>query len=89
MFGCAGSSLLLGLFSVVASRGCSLVAVSELLVAVPSLVAEHKLQNTGLGAYLGMRDFPGPGIKPMCPALAWQIFNHWTPGKSSPCRSCP
>jgi len=43
IFGCAGSSLLLGLFSIVESRACSLVAVSELLIAVPSLAAELKL----------------------------------------------
>ena len=43
IFGCAGSSLLLGLFSIVESRACSLVAVSELLIAVPPLVVELKL----------------------------------------------
>ena len=42
-FGYARSSLLQGLFLVVASRGYSLAAVLELLIVVASLVAEHRL----------------------------------------------
>ena len=42
LFGCAGSSLLYSGFSLVAvSRGCSLVVVHGLFIAVASLVAEH------------------------------------------------
>ena len=40
-FGCAGSSLLQGLFS--SCRGYSLVAVLEFLTAVASLLVEHGL----------------------------------------------
>ena len=43
IYGCAGSLLLHGLPLVVASRGCSLVAVFRLLVAVASLVVETGL----------------------------------------------
>ena len=44
--GCVGSSLLLAGFSlVVASRGYSLVTAYRLLLAVASLVAEHRLQG--------------------------------------------
>ena len=39
VFGCAGSSL------AVASEGCSLVEVHSLLIAVASLVVEHRLQG--------------------------------------------
>ena len=43
IFGCAGSSLLLGLSLVTASGGYSPVVVCWLLVAVAPLVAEHRL----------------------------------------------
>ena len=44
MFGCPGSLLLhVGFSLVVASRGYSLVTVYGLLLAVASLVAEHRL----------------------------------------------
>ena len=70
-----------GLSLVVAGRGCSLL---QLLLAVASLVAEHRLQSAwasvvavlrlhrcGVWAQLlpGMWNLPGPGIKPMSPAL--------------------
>ena len=42
LFGCAGSSLLYSGFSLVAvSRGCSLIVVHGLFIAVASLVVEH------------------------------------------------
>ena len=43
---CAGSSLLCGLFSRCGEHGLSLVAVCGLLIAVASLVAEHRIQGT-------------------------------------------
>ena len=46
IFGCAGSSLLCRLSLVAVNRGCSLVLVHWLLIAVASLVAEHKLYGT-------------------------------------------
>ena len=42
-FGCAGSSLLQGLFSSCGERGLLFIEVLGLLVAVASLVAEHRL----------------------------------------------
>ena len=44
-FVCAGSSLLQRLFSRFGEQGYSLVSIGRLLVAVPSLVAEHGLQE--------------------------------------------
>ena len=46
IFDCTGSSLLLGLFLVVASRGSTLVAVRGLLIALAFLAVEHTLQGT-------------------------------------------
>ena len=43
VFGCAGCSLPVGFSLVGASGSCPLVAVCGLLIAVASLVAEHKL----------------------------------------------
>ena len=48
VFGCAGSSLLCGLFSSLASGGSSLAGVHEWLIAVASLVEEQGLQAHGL-----------------------------------------
>ena len=44
IFGCAGPLLLCGLFSSCRSEGPSLFVARRLLIAVPSLVAEHGLQ---------------------------------------------
>ena len=46
IFGCAGSSLLLGLFSTVASGDYSLVSVDGLLL-LWSLALEHRLSSCG------------------------------------------
>ena len=43
MFDCAGFSLLHRLSLVVASRGYSLAVMRRLLIAVASLVVEHRL----------------------------------------------
>lgn len=43
MYGCAGSSLLCGLFFSLESGGCSLPVVRRLLTAAASSVAEHRL----------------------------------------------
>ena len=45
MYGCAGSALLCGLSLVAARRGYSLVAVRRLLVALASLVVQHRLKG--------------------------------------------
>ena len=46
IFGCAGSSLPCGLFSGCGQWGYSLVVVCGLLIAVASLVTEHRLQSS-------------------------------------------
>ena len=43
IFGCAGSSLLHGVFSSCGGQGYSLVVMHRLLIAVGSLVVEHGL----------------------------------------------
>ena len=51
IFGCAGSSLMLVVSSlVVASRGCSLVVVHNLLTVVASLVADTGSRACGLSS---------------------------------------
>ena len=89
--------------------GATLVAVHGLLIAVASLVVEHRLQahklqqlwhagfsscgswalehrlsSCGARAQLlhGMWGLPGPGLEPMCPALAGGFLTTVPPGKS-------
>ena len=84
ILGCAGSSL------VAASRAYSLVVVLRLLIAVASLVAEHRLcrvesfRTYGSGAYCGSACgiFPDQGLNP-CPLL-WQADFHPLYHKGSP-----
>ena len=52
IFGCAGSSLLTGFSLVATSGGYSLVAMHGLLIAVASLIAEHRLRSCGPRANL-------------------------------------
>ena len=70
IFGCAGSSLLLGLSPVGASGGDSLVVVHVLLTIVASLVIQH-------GLYAGFRYPVGCGIFPdqgsNSGTLHWQV----------------
>ena len=77
--------------------GYSLVAACRNLTEVVSLVAEHGLLSVrasvsvtlglGSGAWpqlsLGRWNLPGPGIKPMSPALAGRFLSTVPPGKSS------
>ena len=87
IFGCAGSSLLLG-FSLVASRGNSLV-VHGLFVVVACLVgrawALGHMGFTSCDSWAsllhGMWDHPGSGIEPVSPALAGRFFATESPGK--------
>jgi len=58
----------------------SVVAARE-LSGCTSLVLEHRLSSCGTWAY--MWDLPGPGIKPMSPALAGRFFTIESPEK--PC----
>ena len=76
-FGCAGSLLLCGHFSLVAaSGGCCLVAVHELLVEVASLVAELSCTCSVVTAHrlscsMACGIFPDQGLIPCL--LYWQV----------------
>ena len=76
-------------FSSCGKRGPLLIAVRGPLTIAVSLVAEHRLQtcrlsNCGSRAQLlhGMWDPPGPGLKPVSPALAGRLSTTAPPGKS-------
>ena len=82
-------------FSSYGERGLLFVAVCELLITVAShcgaralgarasVVAACGLSSCGSRAYLlcGMWDLPGPGIKPVSPALAGGLSTTAPPGK--------
>ena len=75
-------------FSSCGERGLLFVTVHGLLIAVASLVAEHRLQtrrlsNCGSRAQLlsGMWDLPRPGPEPVSPALAGRFSTTAPPGK--------
>ena len=70
IFGCAGSSLLCGLFFSLVSRGYSVAVMLELLTEVASLAVEHRLNICAAWAWLlqGVWDLSGSGIKPASPA---------------------
>ena len=78
------------------SGGYSLVVVFRLLIAMVSLVAEHRLgtwasvvvehrlSTRGTQAWLlcSLWNLPRPGIKPMSPALAGRFLSTVPPEKS-------
>ena len=73
---------------VAVSWGCSRVAVLRLLTVVASLVEgalECWLSRYGTQALVahGMWDLPGPGIKPVSPALAGRFLSTGPPRKST------
>ena len=63
---------------VVVSRDYSLFAEQRLLIAVVSVVGEKPLVEMPHG---GMWHLPGPGVKPVSPALAGGLFTTEPPGK--------
>ena len=76
------------------SRGYTLVAVLQRLIAVASSVVEHHLKvlsfsSCGTTAWLfrGTWDLPGPEIELMTPALASGFLTTGPLGKSRPCLS--
>ena len=78
-----------GLPPVAESWGSSLVVVCGLLIGVASLVGEHGsrvpgLSSCGTWASLshGMWNLPGPGIKPVSPALTRRFLTSRLLGKS-------
>ena len=97
IFGCAGSSLLHGLFSsrgkqgllsscgVWASHcgGFSRRAAWAHGLRSCSLQALGRLRSCGAQAQplCGMRDLPRPGMEPVSPALAGRIFTTQPPGR--------
>ena len=75
-------------FSSCGERGPLFIALRGPLTITASLVAEHRLQarrvsNCGSWAQLlrGMWDLPGPGLEPVCPALAGRLSTTAPPGK--------
>ena len=75
-------------FSSCGKWGPLFIAVRGPLTIAASFVAEHRLQtrrlsNCGSWAQLlrGMWDLPGPGLEPMCPALAGRFSTTAPPGK--------
>ena len=75
-------------FSSCGKRGPLFIAVRGPLTIPASLAAEHRLQtrrlsSCGSRAQLphGMWDLPGPGLKPVSPALAGRLSTTAPPGK--------
>ena len=75
-------------FSSCGKRGPLFIAVRGPLTIVASLVAEHRLQTRRLSScgsraqlLRGMWDLPGPGLEPVCPALAGRFSTTAPPGK--------
>ena len=60
------------------------VVVARGLSSCGSWALEHGLSSCGPQAELpcGMRDLPGPGIKPVYPTLAGEFLTTGPPGKS-------
>ena len=84
--GCAGSSLLHGLFSSCDEQGHTPAAVSGLLPSGFSCCRAQALRSTGFiscrsWALLGMWDPPRAGIERVSPALAGRLFTTEPPGK--------
>ena len=75
-------------FSSCGKWGPLFITARRPLTMAASLVAEHRLQtrrlsNCGSWAQLprGMWDLPGPGLEPVCPALAGRFSTTVPPGK--------
>ena len=75
-------------FSSCGKWGPLFITVRRPLTIAASLVAEHRpqtrrLSNCGSRAQLlhGMWDLPGPGLEPVCPALAGRFSITAPPGK--------
>ena len=77
-----------GLSLVAASGGCSVLRSTGCTRAgfssCGSRALEHRLSSCGARASLlrGMWDLPGPGLKPVSPALAGRFLSTVPPGKS-------
>ena len=90
IFDCAGSLLLCTGFSLVVMRqGYSLVSVLGLLIAVASLVAEHRLYVGRGGSIVAAHGHNCPSacriflrIEPTSSVLAGRFFTTGPPGKS-------
>ena len=84
LFGCAGSSLLLGLFPRCGGRSSCCAWPPH---RVASLVVVHGLQDTQASVAVGhghtIWDVPRSGIELASPELAGRFFTTEPPGKSS------
>ena len=98
IFGSTGPSLLHGFFSNCGKQGllprwgawashCGGFSCCRVWAPGPqtSAVAAHGLSSCGIQAQFlqGMWDLPGPGVKPVSPALAGGFFTTEPPGKVS------
>ena len=78
-------------FSSFGRRGPLFIVVrGPLTIAASLVVAEHRLQTRRLSScgsraqlLRGMWDLPGPGLEPVCPALAGRFSTTAPPGKPS------
>ena len=69
IFGCAGSSLLCGFFSRSRQEGDSLADMHEFLIAVTSVVAEHRFQG-GWASLTASCHLQGVGSVVVAPGLS-------------------
>ena len=91
IYGCSGSLLLYVGFLQLQQVGCALQLrcagfVMRWFLLLHSMGSRvHRFNSCGAWVQpsLGMWDLPGPGIKPMSPALAGRFFNTEPPGKPS------
>ena len=81
-------------FSGCGKRGPLFIAVRGPLTIAASLVVEHRLQTRRLSScgaraqsLRGMWDPPGPGLKPVSPALAGGLPTTAPPGKPQTAKS--
>ena len=89
IFGCPGPCCWAWAFSGCSEQGLLFIEVCRLLIAMASLVAEHRLWAAqasvvgacGLSCSETCRIFPNLGIKPVSPALAGRFLSTGQPGR--------
>ena len=71
-------------FSIAVSGGTTLVDTRRLLLLQSIVSRRMRFNSCSSWTWLlrGMQNFPGPGIKPMSPALAGRFLSTVPPGKS-------
>ena len=93
IFGCAGSSLLIRLFSSCGEQGLLFIVVPGLLSFRSSGSREHRLSSVvhGLSLFCGRWNLPRPGIEPVSPALAvsYPLYHQGSPKYKFIIACCP